>query len=417
PVRQHGRAAATRWSFQCIVLCDPHAHTYPATGSTTAPPKSIDFSAHLLACLSTNVSFHKSVCPSPICAIVNMAPVMDMDLFWEEEKSGSRLFIGTQGTAKSLDYLTEKDIKRVIVVGSKAYHPQSFQYLVFGTRDMERENLLERFDECLQFIDEGIAAGENLLIHCVFGQSRSATVATAFLMRKRRCKVVEAIAELSFARPKIHINVGFLAQLLLYEELGYRLPMVDSTNDSTPPGGTKAQALFRWFVWAQNTLGAAEDGGERGNGRARQYRCFNCRQALFSEMSVVPHDHPLVVTMSGGPYEVYKGRPDFSFKYGSSIFRPRAAFRAGAAAGGGPCTSIFVEPLEWMGLSAVPAAAAAGGATAVVVGMAPSSGKLCCPKCSAKLGAWDVSTGLTCSCGGVVRPGVQVVCSKVELGL
>lgn len=59
------------------------------------------------------------------------------------------------------------------------------------------------------------------------------------------------------------------------------------------------------------------------------------------------------------------------------------------------CTSWFVEePLAWMTSSG-------------------QSGKLLCPKCAAKVGAWDWA-GLRCSCGAWVAPGFQIAKSKVD---
>lgn len=40
-------------------------------------------------------------------------------------------------------------------------------------------------------------------------------------------------------------------------------------------------------------------------------------------------------------------------------------------------------------------------------------GKICCPKCSARLGSYNWA-GAQCSCGAWVAPAVQVIKSKVD---
>jgi len=55
---------------------------------------------------------------------------------------------------------------------------QDFRYLVLEALDNLKEDMLQHFESCHQFIDEGRQAG-GVLIHCQAGISRSATVVTA----------------------------------------------------------------------------------------------------------------------------------------------------------------------------------------------------------------------------------------------
>lgn len=64
---------------------------------------------------------------------------------------------------------------------------------------------------------EGMATAVPLLVHCVAGLSRSATVCTALLMRTRRLTLREAFLVLKTARPGASPNLGFFRQLQAFE--------------------------------------------------------------------------------------------------------------------------------------------------------------------------------------------------------
>uniref|UniRef100_A0A7N0T7Z4 protein-tyrosine-phosphatase n=1 Tax=Kalanchoe fedtschenkoi TaxID=63787 RepID=A0A7N0T7Z4_KALFE len=57
-----------------------------------------------------------------------------------------------------------------------------FVRMAVPLRDMERENLLDYLDVCLDFIAESRKIG-SVLVHCFAGVSRSAAIITAYLMK------------------------------------------------------------------------------------------------------------------------------------------------------------------------------------------------------------------------------------------
>ncbi|XP_019084392.1 PREDICTED: probable dual specificity protein phosphatase DDB_G0269404 [Camelina sativa] len=60
-----------------------------------------------------------------------------------------------------------------------------FTRMVVFAHDKEWENLLDFFDLCLDFIDAG-RKDKGVLVHCFAGQSRSASVIIAYLMRTEK---------------------------------------------------------------------------------------------------------------------------------------------------------------------------------------------------------------------------------------
>ena len=79
--------------------------------------------------------------------------------------------------------------------------------------DIWMENISRYFEESADFIDEAVRSGGKVLIHCMAGISRSATMAIAFLMLRRGMPVeaaVEHVKRQRYVRP----NEGFLRQLV-----------------------------------------------------------------------------------------------------------------------------------------------------------------------------------------------------------
>jgi len=99
------------------------------------------------------------------------------------------------------------------------------------------------------------------------------------------------------------------------------------------------------------------------------YSCRKCGVGLFHDTSLLPHQ----------------------------VDGVRKASRPWAKEGGVHCTSIFVEPMKWMGE------------------LAEETGKLLCgnPRCQQKLGSFSWH-GLPCSCGHWQSPAFQVHCARIE---
>lgn len=64
-----------------------------------------------------------------------------------------------------------------------------------------------------------------VLIHCQAGCSRSVAIAAAYLMHTRRIDATTAVAMIRRRRPSASPNVGFMAQLELYAQVGFEVDM------------------------------------------------------------------------------------------------------------------------------------------------------------------------------------------------
>ena len=72
-------------------------------------------------------------------------------------------------------------------------HEKHFEYLAFDdVLDYALQDLLPFYEESHRFMDECLASGGKILIHCQMGVSRSGSLVVSFLMRMNRWDFNEA---------------------------------------------------------------------------------------------------------------------------------------------------------------------------------------------------------------------------------
>jgi predicted protein tyrosine phosphatase len=135
------------------------------------------------------------------------------------------LFICGVEPLKNVDRLHSLGIKRILnVATSDLYtshtcdgetlmeHLRPFEPKIIGVQDYEGVNLSVYFEEMADFIEAGRNAG-GVAVHCVAGQSRSATACISYLMIKQGLSLNSAWRKLYHARTCINPNPGFWKQL------------------------------------------------------------------------------------------------------------------------------------------------------------------------------------------------------------
>ncbi len=70
---------------------------------------------------------------------------------------------------------------------------------------------------------EFIFTDESVLIHCQDGVSRSSTIVIAYVMKKYKISVENAVQKVKDLRECVESNDGFLSQLRLWERMSYRI--------------------------------------------------------------------------------------------------------------------------------------------------------------------------------------------------
>lgn len=249
--------------------------------------------------------------------------------------------------------------------------------------DEEDADLLGALPRCCAFLAAAEEDGGTALVCCEAGVSRAPAVVAAWLVKREALGVVEALAAVRFARPSARPNDGFVAQLELWATMGCRLDAWHPAFRAHRLAQLGKRYRDEGHV-PEAELFALEDDGEvapvdeAAAAAAAAVRCRRCRRLVATSRQLVPHD---------------KGPGAGAFTH----HQQRSG--SGGAAQGGECGSVFVEPLRWMGPLLVSGAV---------------EGKLGCPGCDARLGAFNWS-GLQCSCGRWVTPGFVLHSRSVDI--
>ncbi|CAL5420603.1 unnamed protein product [Camellia sinensis] len=255
-------------------------------------------------------------------------------------------------------------------------------------RDTENENLLDYLDVCLDFIDKNRKEGF-VLVHCFAGVSRSAAIITAYLTRTEQLSQEDALESLQKSCEFVCPNDGFLEQLKMFEEMGFK---VDHTSPiykrfclkvlgNSYNCGERIDTSKFGADPGLPTEEASSDVGTSGNsGRVSTaaYRCKKCRRVVALQENIVDH----VLGEGETSFGWHKRKGGNPFNKCDEI----------------ECSSIFVEPLRWM--------------TTVKEGAL--EGKLLCVHCEARLGYFNWS-GIQCSCGNWITPAFQLHKSRVDI--
>ncbi|KAJ6300651.1 hypothetical protein OIU76_021449 [Salix suchowensis] len=254
-------------------------------------------------------------------------------------------------------------------------------------RDMESEDLLDYLDVCLDFIENSRKEGA-VLVHCFAGVSRSAAIITAYLMKTEQLSLEGALESLRQSCESVCPNDGFLEQLKMFEEMGFK---VDHANPIYKRFRLKVLGEFynRGEKIDSSKFGAdpgvptqvsskEEASPDEEKKAIPAYRCKKCRRVVASQENVVDH---------------VPGEGETSFAWSKQ--KSGNPFNKSDES---ECSSLFVEPLKWM--------------TAVEEGAL--EGKLCCAHCEARLGYFNWS-GIQCSCGSWITPAFQLHKSRVDV--
>jgi hypothetical protein len=142
-----------------------------------------------------------------------------------------QLYLGGEMPARQKETLKRLHITHILPVGYDLprLFPQDFIYYPkkIDVMDQDYEDLIEHFDECYQWIENARNKNGTVYVHCAAGVSRSATIVTAYVMKKFRLTVDNALDYVRKGRSIIFPNFGFRQQLQIY----YRCSFVFNKND------------------------------------------------------------------------------------------------------------------------------------------------------------------------------------------
>ena len=125
------------------------------------------------------------------------------------------LYLGCNEGANDELLLDQLNIKKIVKVGEELTmrNPDKYDYMNIDIFDHDDEDIYQHFESSFNFIDKALNKKENVLVHCKYGISRSATIVLSYIIQKFKCRSNEVIAFVSTKRPIINPNNGFMRQL------------------------------------------------------------------------------------------------------------------------------------------------------------------------------------------------------------
>jgi len=136
------------------------------------------------------------------------------------------LLLGPFQVSKNLQVLQSMGVTHIVCIrdAKEAFSvrprfPEHFKYLTLDVEDNEEQNLIRLFPGARQFIDQAIAQGGRVLVHCNGGISLSPAFVVMFVMQHYRLSWEDALHYVQNRRYCISPNGGFLTQIKEYESI------------------------------------------------------------------------------------------------------------------------------------------------------------------------------------------------------
>nr|XP_046235212.1 dual specificity protein phosphatase 16 [Scatophagus argus] len=131
------------------------------------------------------------------------------------------LYLGCQRDVLNKDLMQQNDIAYVLNASNTCPKPDFIpesHFLRVPVNDSFCEKILPWLDRSVEFIEKAKASNARVLVHCLAGISRSATIAIAYIMKRMDLSLDEAYRFVKEKRPTISPNFNFLGQLLDFEK-------------------------------------------------------------------------------------------------------------------------------------------------------------------------------------------------------
>ncbi|XP_054631649.1 dual specificity protein phosphatase 8 isoform X2 [Dunckerocampus dactyliophorus] len=153
------------------------------------------------------------------------------------------LYLGSQKDVLNKDLMVQNGITYVLNASNTCPKPDFISeshFMRIPVNDNYCEKLLPWLDKTNEFIDKAKVSNCRVIVHCLAGISRSATIAIAYIMKTMGLSSDDAYRFVKDRRPSISPNFNFLGQLLEFEK-GLRLlqALTSSADDKISEGNSK----------------------------------------------------------------------------------------------------------------------------------------------------------------------------------
>lgn len=130
------------------------------------------------------------------------------------------LYLGSITDSKSEKQLSDNKITHILSIHD---HPaprigiKDIKYLNLKAKDNPQQNIRIFFEEAIDFIHEVRLNGGIVLVHCLAGVSRSASLCIAYMMTVTELPWYDAMNAARGGREQVNPNLGFQRQLQTFE--------------------------------------------------------------------------------------------------------------------------------------------------------------------------------------------------------
>lgn len=132
-------------------------------------------------------------------------------------KIDENLYLGSVVALNFVDFLKDCQQWFVLSVMDSPPTAKCVTQIKINVYDSPDVDLLSWFTITNNIIKNALYNKNKVLIHCMAGISRSATIMCAYIMKEKSLKLKDALEYLRKRRVIINPNSGFMAQLKIYE--------------------------------------------------------------------------------------------------------------------------------------------------------------------------------------------------------
>jgi hypothetical protein len=156
--------------------------------------------------------------------------------------SPTPLFVGPVTSADCFHYMRHVGITCVLNCAKDLLEPTpaargKIAWHRLELADLEDQDLGSELERGLRIVDEVVASGGKVLVHCHEGKSRSVSLCLSYMMTREKRSLSEALALVKSRRREIRPNAGFWKQLMDLEVATFGCNSV--TADDVPKGKPK----------------------------------------------------------------------------------------------------------------------------------------------------------------------------------
>ena len=128
------------------------------------------------------------------------------------------IYLGNINSSYDIEKLQEIGITHIISVlaGFIPPYPNEFKYLQLNALDTTNTDLSNKFEIANNFIDDAFENEGKVLIHCMAGRSRSATILLAYMIKSFGMTTENALNSVLLKRSIVEPNNYFKKQLQEY---------------------------------------------------------------------------------------------------------------------------------------------------------------------------------------------------------